>query len=64
MKVTNAEGNQVANAMVTISDCKTIQGSARTDAHGKLNLELPVGQYQATAEVLGAKLMEDSPLAF
>lgn len=64
MKVTNAAGNQVANALVTISDGKTIQGAARTDAHGKLNLELPVGQYQATAEVLGAKLMEDSPLVF
>lgn len=62
--VRNATNHGIAHAQITISNDGTIQGTARTDEHGKLKLALPAGNYKATAEVLGEKLLKDAPIAF
>lgn len=60
--VKDASARLVANALVHLKNGSDFQASGRTDTHGLLKTELPEGEYQLTAEVLGVKLAEQSPV--
>jgi len=51
----------VPSARVAIAGVDAVRGWGRTDEHGRLDVELPAGEYRITAQVMGVILREDDP---
>jgi len=59
--VKDAAARLVPNALVALKSADHIQATGLTDTRGLLKAELPEGEYQLSAEVLGAKMLADAP---